>query len=76
LKTAQLIRAGRSQSVRLPREFHVTGKGVYIKRMGSAVVLWSKDDPWAPLRDAQGTFSPDCFQERAHRKPQPKRGSP
>ena len=38
-KTAKLFRNGRSQAVRLPREFRFEGDEVRIKQLGSGVLL-------------------------------------
>jgi antitoxin VapB len=37
--TAKLFMHGRSQAVRLPKEFRLPGKEVRVRRVGSAVVL-------------------------------------
>ncbi len=39
MATAKLFKTGRSQAVRLPKEFRFEGKEVRIRRMGDAVVL-------------------------------------
>lgn len=39
MRTAKLFANGRSQAVRLPREFRFEGKEVRIRREGEAVVL-------------------------------------
>jgi antitoxin VapB len=43
---AKVFMSGRSQAVRLPLEFRFSGKSVYIKRLGDAIVLLPKsEDP-------------------------------
>ena len=37
--TAKLFMHGRSQAVRLPKEFRLPGKEVYVRRVGDTVVL-------------------------------------
>jgi antitoxin VapB len=39
MTTAKLFQTGRSQAVRLPKEFRFEGKEVYIKRVGNGVLL-------------------------------------
>jgi antitoxin VapB len=39
MKTAKLFRNGRSQAVRLPKEFQFRGKEVHIRRVGQSVIL-------------------------------------
>jgi antitoxin VapB len=39
MATAKLFKSGRSQAVRLPKEFRFEGKEVRIRRMGNGVLL-------------------------------------
>jgi antitoxin VapB len=43
VNTAKLFVNGQSQAVRLPKEFRFEGTEVYIKKIGSAVILFPKD---------------------------------
>jgi antitoxin VapB len=49
METAKLFWSGRSQAVRLPKEFRFEGKAVRIRRHGSAVILEPIADDWAWL---------------------------
>lgn len=40
------------QTVILPKEFQFEGTEVYIKKIGNAVVLISKENPWQTLFDS------------------------
>ena len=64
MKTAKLFANGRSQAVRLPKEFRFEGSEVYIKRLGKMVVLLPRDDPWTPLIESLDMFSDDFMAER------------
>jgi antitoxin VapB len=64
MKTARLFRTGRSQAVRLPKEYRFEGSGVYIARMGSAVVLMPEKRTWDVLFEACSEFSEDFMAER------------
>jgi antitoxin VapB len=44
--TAKLFMHGRSQAVRLPKEFRLPGKEVRVRRVGSAVVLEPIGEPF------------------------------
>ena len=46
MKTAKLFKNGRSQAVRLPKEFRFEGEEVYIKKIDEFVVLIPKKDKW------------------------------
>jgi antitoxin VapB len=39
MDTAKLFENGKSQAVRLPKEYRFHGNKVYIKKLGNAVVL-------------------------------------
>jgi antitoxin VapB len=45
MDTAKLLNTGDSQAVILPKEFHLQGSEVYIKKIGSVIVLISKENP-------------------------------
>ncbi len=56
METAKLFVNGNSQAVRLPKEYRFRGDEVVIKRMGNAVVLLPKEDPWKVMFDALVEF--------------------
>lgn len=64
MNTAKLLMNGDSQTVVLPKEFHFKGDEVYIKKIGSAVVLISKANPWQTLFEAIELFSEDFMETR------------
>ena len=64
MQTAKLFASGRSQAVRLPKEFRFEGTEVAIKRLGSAVILIPLDDPWSVMEEALNEFEPGFRIER------------
>lgn len=64
MNTAQLITNGDNQTVILPKEFQLQGSEVYIKKIGNAVVLISKENPWQTLFDSLNLFSDDFMSTR------------
>jgi len=70
MKTAKLFKTGRSQAVRLPKEFRFEGSEVYIKKVGGAVVLLPTDETWDLLFEACGEFEDDFMAERNQPEPQ------
>jgi antitoxin VapB len=46
MKIAKLFKNGRSQAVRLPKEFRFKGDEVYIKKIDDFVVLIPQKDKW------------------------------
>jgi antitoxin VapB len=72
MDTAKLFQTGRSQAVRLPKAFRFEGEEVFIKRVGSGVLLIPKDrNPWQSMLESlekfEGTIErnqPEKFDER------------
>ncbi|MBA2692906.1 MAG: antitoxin [Rubrobacter sp.] len=64
MDTAKLFRSGRSQAVRLPKEYRFEGEEVFVKRVGSAVVLLPREDSWRTLYESLDSFSEDFMEER------------
>jgi antitoxin VapB len=64
MKTAKLFQNGRSQAVRLPKEFRFKGKEVYIHREGSRVILSEKPSSWDDFFFSDNQTTPDFMQER------------
>ena len=46
METAKLFTNGRSQAVRLPKEYRFPGDEVAIKKVGEVVLLYLKDTAW------------------------------
>lgn len=62
---AKVFMTGRSQAVRLPKEYRVTGDSVYVKRLGNAILLLPKaGDRWQGLFAALDEFPRDFTLER------------
>jgi len=61
MDTAKLFQNGRSQAVRLPKEYRFSGSEVSIKRLGEVVLLYPTGDKWErflraePISDDFGT---------------------
>ena len=60
MDTAKLFKNGRSQAVRLPKEYALPGDEVYVTKVNGVVVLIPKDgDLWKLLMDSLDKFSDD-----------------
>jgi antitoxin VapB len=57
--TAKVFWSGRSQAVRLPKEFRFEGCEVRIRRLGPAVLLEPIADDWTWLEQLVGELDPD-----------------
>jgi antitoxin VapB len=64
METAKLLMTGDSQTVILPKEFQFQGSEVYIKKIGSVIVLISQENPWQTLFDSLSLFSEDFMEIR------------
>jgi len=72
MQTAKIFTNGRSQAIRLPKEFRFSADDVYIKKIGKIVILIPKDDPWASLESSLNQFTQD-FMETREQPPQDSR---
>ena len=59
MQTARLFVNGRSQAVRLPKEYQFRGENVYIKKVGEAVILVPVDKDWETFLHGLNSFSED-----------------
>ncbi|MCX7046276.1 MAG: type II toxin-antitoxin system VapB family antitoxin [Candidatus Sumerlaeota bacterium] len=64
MKTAKIFMNGRSQAVRLPKEFRLEDDEVFVKKMENVVMLIPKKNPWASLASSLDMFSEDFMKER------------
>lgn len=64
MQTARLFKNGRSQAVRLPKEYRFSGDRVFIKRVGNSVVLIPYQEPWESLFESLEQFSDDFMESR------------
>ncbi len=62
MQTARLFWSGRSQAVRLPKEFRFSGEEVRIRRHGNAVILEPIASDWKWLDAIAGPFDEDLVQ--------------
>ena len=63
MKTARLFVNGRSQAVRLPKEYQFSGENVYIKKIGQAVILVPVEKEWEVFLHGLNSFSGDFMSE-------------
>jgi len=62
MQTAKLFASGKSQAVRLPKEFRFTGKEVGIVKFGQMVVLYPKDNADEIFFSSLGKFPDEFFE--------------
>jgi len=59
MPTAKLFQNGRSQVVRLPKEFRLPGKEVKISKQGNKIILEPIESSWEQWFEAMNQFSDD-----------------
>lgn len=64
MMTAKIFENGRSQAVRLPKEYRFDSDEVMINRIGDVVMLIPKTAKWESFRNAVDMFSVDFMVER------------
>ena len=62
MTTAKLFENGRSQAVRLPKEYRFDSDEVMINRIGEMVILLPKSSKWDSFIKAIDMFSDDYMQ--------------
>ena len=63
MTTAKIFENGRSQAVRLPKEYRFDSDEVMINRIGDIVMLIPKTAKWESFRNAADMFSVDFMVE-------------
>jgi len=71
--TAKLFWSGRSQAVRLPKEFRFEGKEVRIRKRGNTVILEPVAGDWAWLDALVGKIDDDVIEAINEPVPQQER---
>ncbi|MDO8672643.1 MAG: type II toxin-antitoxin system VapB family antitoxin [Dehalococcoidia bacterium] len=64
MDSAKIFQNGKSQAIRLPKEYRFRGSKVFLKRTGNTVVLIPEQDSWQTLVDSLALFSEDFMAER------------
>ena len=69
MQTAKLFQNGRSQAVRLPKEYNFEGTDVLIQKIGDSVILFPKNRVWETFLHGLHGFTED-FMENGREQPQ------
>lgn len=64
MNTARISTDGTHQIVILPEDFQIESTEVYVKKIGSTIVLIDKDNPWQSLFEGLEQFSEDFMTTR------------
>lgn len=63
METAKLFTNGGSQAVRLPKNCRFDDDEVYVNKVGNAVILLPKNDPWSSAVMGLSMFSDDFMKD-------------
>ena len=63
METAKIFTNGGSQAVRLPKDCRFKEDEVLVKRIGDAVILMSKDNPWSAMMAGLELFTDDFLND-------------
>ncbi len=69
-KTSKIFMNGRSQAVRLPKEFRFDCDEVYVRKEGNSVILSPKHKSWREFFEEVPLPSDDFMNERLDLTPQ------
>ncbi len=74
MKTARVFKSGNSQAVRIPKEFHLEGEEVEIRKRGGSLVLRPRKKSWEALIESLKKFTDDFMEEGRNQPPAQDRG--
>jgi len=61
--SSKVFISGNSQAVRLPKEYQVEEKELFIQKIGDTIILFPKNDPWKLFEKSLREFSDDFMTE-------------
>ncbi len=67
---AKIFMNGRSQAIRLPKEFRFECDEVYVRKIGADVVISSKKPTWDEFFNQKSVFGDDFLSSREDCQPQ------
>ena len=69
-QVAKIFMNGRSQAVRLPKEYLFDTDEVYITRQGQNIIISAKKPTWDEFFDSEPIFDADFLKDRLDTQPQ------
>ncbi len=73
MNTAKIFTTGRSQAVRLPKEYRFKGSELMVAKLDGMVVLYPRNKGWDLLKKSLDRFTDDFASERRQPKQPDKR---
>ncbi len=72
--SSKVFISGNSQAVRLPKEYQVNEKELYIQKIGNTIILFPKQNPWKLFEKSLDEFTGDFMSEGRDQPGMQKRG--
>jgi len=69
-QTAKIFMNGRSQAVRLPKEYRFDTDEVYITKQGENIIISAKEPTWDEFFDSKSAFNDGFLEDRSDEVPQ------
>lgn len=63
MMTAKVFENGRSQAVRLPKEYRFNDEEISINKIGDVVILMPKENKWSGFLNSLNLFSEDFMND-------------
>ncbi|HHU37604.1 MAG TPA: AbrB/MazE/SpoVT family DNA-binding domain-containing protein [Treponema sp.] len=60
---SKVFTSGNSQAIRLPKEYQVEDKELFIQKIGNTIILFPKENPWDTFEKSLNEFSEDFMSE-------------
>jgi antitoxin VapB len=60
--SSKVFNSGNSQAIRLPKEYQVNEKEMFIQKVGNTIILYPKKNPWQAFERSLTEFSEDFMQ--------------
>jgi len=57
--SSKVFTSGNSQAIRLPKEYQVDEKEMFIQKIGNTIILFPKTNPWESFEKSLSEFSDD-----------------
>jgi len=70
IQVAKIFMNGRSQAVRLPKDFRFDCDEVYVRRQGEEIIISPKKSSWDDFFDQSSAFGEDFLSDREDTPPQ------
>jgi antitoxin VapB len=73
MRISKVFTSGNSQAIRLPKEYQVKDKELYIQKIGNTIILFPKKNPWQTFVNSLDEFTDDFMSEGRNQPPIQKR---